>query len=91
MDLEGIEKECVDVGMGYVPQKHVILLKESILRSWASNQLGISLGSHKEMKRNFKEPTEKSGRKSNKQRVVEVGRHFVELGQYQTIKSLLGL
>ena len=63
MDLEGIEKECVDVGMVYVPQKHVILLKESILRSSASNQLRISLGSHKETKRNFKEPTKKSGRK----------------------------
>ena len=47
LDLEGIENACADLGKGYVPQEQVILLKEAILRARASNQLGISSGSHK--------------------------------------------
>ena len=57
LDLEGIEKACVDKGKGYTPQEKVILLKEVIVKARGSNQLGISLGSHEEMKYKFEEPT----------------------------------
>ena len=33
LDLEGIEKACVDVEKGYVLQEQVMLLKEAILRA----------------------------------------------------------
>ena len=37
LDLEGIEKACVDVEQGYVPKEQVILLKEEIIREREMN------------------------------------------------------
>ena len=92
LDLEGIEKSFSKIDKGYVPQEQVSLLKEAILKSKTSNSLGISVGSFKETKRIAEECGWKLGRcKSNKQRVVDVGRRLVESGQYPTIKSSLGL
>ena len=91
LDLEGIEQSCAKKGKGYILQQQVCLLKKAILRVRENNQLGISLGSHKENKHKYEEPSKKMGRKQNKQRVEEVGRRMVESGQYPTIKVALGL
>ena len=89
--LEGIEKSCADKGKGYVPQEQVIFLKEAVIKDRSSNQLRISSGSHKEMKKKHEDQSKKTGRKRNKQRVAEVGKKLVESGQYSTIKYALGL
>ena len=60
LDLEGIEKECTEKEKGIEMQEQVSLLKESILKSKASNLLGINLGSHKETKKK----AEEQGRKT---------------------------
>ena len=91
LDLDGIERSCSDKDSGYVPQEHVSLLKQSILKSKTSNSLSISSGYFKETKRITEESGRKPGRKSNKKRVVDVGIRLVESGQYLTIKDALGL
>ena len=53
--------------------------------------IGISLGSHKENKRKYEDPSKKMVRKSNKKRVAETGKRVVKLGHYPTIKATLGL
>ena len=42
LDLDGIERSYLDKDSSYVPQEHISLLKESILKSKTSNSLGIS-------------------------------------------------
>ena len=51
LDLEGIEKACIEKDKGYVPQEQVSLLTEVILKARTSNLLGISSGSHKDTKK----------------------------------------
>ena len=91
LDLEGIEKECTEKEKGIEMQEQVSLLKESILKSRASNLLGINLGSHKEKKKKAEEQGRKTDRKTIKHGVANVGRRLVESRQYLTIKSSLGL
>ena len=91
LDLEGIEEACSDKVKGYVPQEHVSLLKEAILKSKFSSSLGINLGSFKETKKPAEDSGKKPGHKSNKHRVAKIGRRFVDSGQYPTIKADLGL
>ena len=66
LDLEGIEKSCIEKGKGYVPQEQVSLLKESILKEISSNTLGTSSGAHKETKNKYEENGRKISRKTNK-------------------------
>ena len=44
LDLEGIEKACIEKYKGYVPQEQVILLKEAILKAkikkWNKEEFG---------------------------------------------------
>ena len=84
LDLEGIEKACSDKAHGYVPQEHVSLLKEAIIKAKFSNSLGIKLGSFKE-KKSGEDSYKKLGCKSNKHRVVDVGRGLVDSGQYPKV------
>ena len=89
--FKGIEKSCSDKVKGYVPQEQVITLKEATLKAKFSSSLGINSGSFKETKKSGEDGSKKPGRKSNKHRVVDVGRRLVDSGQYPTIKAALGL
>ena len=89
--LEGIEKACFEKDKGYVPKERVSLLKEAIMKAKKSTSLGVNYGSFKEIIKIAEEGGKKPARKSNKQRVADVGRRLVELGQHLRIKANLGL
>ena len=57
------------------------------MRSKATHQLGIATDSHKGNKRKPPEEELKRGRKSNKQRIAEIGVKLIESGQYTTITA----
>ena len=66
LDLEGIEKEYTEKDKVYVPQEQVSILKEDILKSRTSNSLGISSGSHKDMKKKAEDFGQKTDHKTKK-------------------------
>ena len=43
------------------------------------------------MKQKFEQPTKNMGKKFNRQRVAEAGKHLVESRKYPSIKDSLGL
>ena len=51
LDLDAIEEECGNKGKGYVPRCHIELLRESIIRTGAHQDLGIDLDPQKGSKR----------------------------------------
>jgi len=87
LDLDELEKECDKKGKGYVSRRQLELLQEAIVRSKASHQLGIASDPQKGSKRKPPEEELKRGRKSNKQRIAEIGVKLIESGQYPTIKA----
>lgn len=89
LDLDAIEKAMADKDKGYVPADQVKLLEKAILMSKPSLPMGIESGTGKDNKRKQPESGEKRGRKSNRQRIAEVGSRLIESGQYPTIKDAL--
>ena len=89
LDLDAIEKECEKVGKGYVPREHIELLQKAIINSKLGRELGISVEPQKGSKRKSQEEDQKKGRKSNKQRIAEIGVRLIESGRYPTIREAL--
>ena len=58
-----------------------------ILCSKAHKDLGLRLEGPKGSKSKTLEEVQKQGRKSNKQRIAEMGVMLIESGQYPTIKA----
>ena len=87
LDLDAIEAECGNNGKGYVPRWQIELLQEATIKAGAQMNLGIESDPQKGNKRKSLEEEERSGRKTNKQRIAEVGVKLIELGQYPTIKA----
>ena len=77
LDLEGIEKACDDPKDGYIPFNHIILLQEALIKTKGARGLGVVTESMKggENKRR--------GRRSNMQRVQDVGESWWPLGSTQ--------
>ena len=89
LDLDAIEQAAADKEKGFVPVEQVKLLEEAILKANPKRTMGIEQGLGRENKRKQPESAEKRGRKSNRQRIAEVGNRLIESGQYPTIKAAL--
>jgi len=89
LDLDAIEQAAAAKGQGFVPADQVRLLEEAILNATPHRNLGLEQGSGKDNKRKQSEPAERRGRKSNRQRIADVGSRLIESGQYPTIKAAL--
>lgn len=89
LDLDAIEQAAAAMGQGFVPADQVRLLEEAILNANPHRNLGLEQGSGKDNKIKQSEPAERKGRKSNRQRIAEVGSRLIESGQYPTIKAAL--
>ena len=89
LDLDAIEQVVADKDKGYVPAEQVRLLEEAILKANPRRTMGLEQGSGRENKRKQPDSMEKRGRKSNRQRIAEVGNRLIESGQYPTIKAAL--
>ena len=76
MDLEGIKNSSKAKGDSYVPQEELIMLREYILKAWASNQLGISLESHKETKQKIEEPFQEDGQEIKQTKICKRSKEF---------------
>ena len=87
LDLDAIEEECRKKGQGYVSRCQLELLQEAIIRMGAKESLGIDPDTQKRSKRKYPEEELRHGRKTNKQRIVVVGVHLIESGQYPTIQA----
>ena len=87
LDLDALEAECRKDGLGYVPREQIELLQQAILRSKAHKDVGLRSEGLKGSKRKNLEEYQKWGRKSNKQRIAEIGVMLIESGQYPTIKA----
>ena len=85
LDLDAIEAECGKKGKGYVPRRQIELLQEAIIKAGAHPNLGIDTYPQKVNKRKSLEEEHRGGRKTNKQRIAEVGVKLIELGQYPMI------
>ena len=86
LDLDAIEVECGKKGEGYVPRRKIDLLQEAIIKAGAHPNLGIDPDPQKRNKRKSPEEEQRRGRKTNKQRIAEVGVKLIESGQYPTIQ-----
>ena len=82
LDLDAIEKEYE-----YVSREQVELLQKAIIRSKASQDLGINVDPTKGSKRKSPEEDLKRGHKTNKQRIAAIGVKLIESGQYPTIRK----
>ena len=85
LDLDAIEAECGKKGKGYVPKRQIELLQEAIIKDGAHPNLGIVPDPQKGNKRKSPKEEQRRGRKTNKQRIAEVGVKLIESGQYPTI------
>ena len=86
LDLDAIEAECGKKGKGYVPRRQIELLQEAIIKAGAHPNLGIDPDPQTGYKRKSPEEEKCRGRKSNKQRIAELGVKLIESGQYPTIR-----
>lgn len=79
LDLDGIEKACDNLTEEYIPFEQIALLQEAIIKTKGSWGLGIAPEPMKggENKRR--------GRRSNAQRIREVGGKLMATGKYPTI------
>jgi len=89
LDLDAIEQATYDKEKGFVPVEQVKLLEEAILKAKHNGSMGIDQGVGRENKRKQPESEANRGRKTNKQRLAEVGNRLIESGQYPTIKAAL--
>jgi len=89
LDLDVIEEACANKGESYIPYKQVQLLKEAILNLKPPPKLGVGGSTLKEIRKKFKETSNKRGRKPDNQRIKEAGIRMVESGMYPTIKEAL--
>ena len=87
LDMDVIEEEYEKVGNGYVPREQIELLQKAIINSKARRELGISVEPQKGSKRKSPKEEQKRGRKSNKQRIAEIGVRLIESGQYSVIQE----
>ena len=70
-----------------MPRRKIELLQEEIIKAGAHPNLGIDPDPQTGHKRKPPEEEQRRGRKSNKQRIVEVGVKLIESGQYPTIRA----
>ena len=89
IDLDMIKKECDKAGKGYVPREQIELLQKAIINSKACQELGICMEPQKGSKRKSLEEEQKRRRKSNKQRIAEIGVRLIESSQYPMIWEAL--
>ena len=87
LDLDEIKKECDKKSQGYVSRRQLELLQEAIIKTKAQQQLGISSDAQKGSKRKSLEEELKRGRKTNKQRIAEVGVDLIESCQQLMIMA----
>ena len=87
LDLDALEAECRKDGSGYIPREQIELLQQAILLSKEHKDLGLRSEGPKGSKRKTPKEDQKWGRKSNKQRIVEIGVMLIKSGQYPTIKA----
>ena len=87
LDLDAIEEECGKKGKGYVSRRQIELLQAAIIKARAHPKLGIDPDPQTGHKRKPMEEEQRRGRKSNKQRIAEVGIKLIESGQYPTIRE----
>ena len=87
LDLDALEAKCRKDGSGYVPREQIELLQQAILCSKAHKDLGLRMKGPKGSKNKNQDEDKKRGRKSNKQRIAEIGVMLIESGQYPTIKD----
>ena len=85
--LDATEEECGKNGKGYVSRCQIELFQEAIIRIGTHESLGIDLDPQKGSKRKSPEEELRRGRKTNTQRIAEVGVRLIELGQYLIIKE----
>ena len=86
IDLDAMEEECGKKGKGYVSRRQIELLQEAIIKAGAHPNLGINPDPLTGHKRKPPEEEQRRGRKSNKQRIAEIGVKLIESGQYPTIR-----
>ena len=65
LGLYGIEEAYNEKEKGYIPQEHVSILQQAIIKAQSISPLGISSGPQKENKRKHVEISKKLGRKLN--------------------------
>ena len=85
LDLEGIEKACDDPQEGYIPFNQIILLQEALIETKGVRGLGVvtkSMKGGESMER---------GKRSNMQRIQDVGGKLVAYGKYPTINEAFNL
>lgn len=82
LDLEGIEKACENLKEGYIPFQQLVLFKEALIKTKGARGLGVVSESMKggEEKRR--------GRRTNAQRIQDVGGRLMASGQYPTINDV---
>lgn len=85
LDLEGIEKACDNPKTGYIPISELVLLKEALIRTKGARGLGVVLESMKGGEGKHR------GRRSNSQRIKDVGGKLVASKQYPKIEEAFNL
>lgn len=81
-DLEGIENACDNLKDGYIPLRQLVLFKEALIKSKGTRGLGVVSDPMKggEGKRR--------GRRTNAQRIQDVGGRLMASGEYPTINEV---
>ena len=78
--MDAIEAECGKKGKGYVSRRQIELLQEAIIKAGAHPNLGVDPDPLIGHKWKPLEEEQRRGRKSNKQRIVEIGVKQIESG-----------
>lgn len=82
LDLEGIEKASDNLKDAYIPFKRLVLFKEDLIKSKGARGLGVVSDSMKGGEGKH------GGRKTNAQRIQDVGGRLMASGQYPWINEV---
>lgn len=85
LDLQGIKKACDNPKEGYIPFRQDIILQEALIKTKGARGLGVVPESMKGGK------SKHWGRRSNLQRIQDVGGKLVASGKYPMINKAFHL
>jgi len=91
IDLDEIEQACLNLVEGFIPSQQVTLLRDAIIKVKKVKTLGVNPEQKKDPEGKHKNASDKRGRRSNKQRIIDVGEKLKASGLYPTIEEAFNI
>ena len=91
LNLDEIEQACLNPEEGYIPSQQVTLLRDAIIKVKKAKTLGVTPEHKKDPEGKRRNAGDKRGRRSNKQRIRDVGEKLKASRLYPTIEEAFNI